>query len=232
MVDDLAVEAGPARQPAPDQAPRSLSRKEAKAVTRARLLEGALEILDEEGEAALTTTKVTRHAGIAQPSFYAHFHDMDDLLRSLVVELAGTRLRHTRAARRAAWTAPDDVERQRDTFRVPISHNVEHPRLFRLMLKSRHDRATPLGDWSRDLFEQNRRALVSDLLVVASLEPTPTQLRQIEMMADGLIALTETLTLGHVEGRYPDVEEVVDVLMAFARGYYPMLLGFAGPGRR
>lgn len=218
MTEDVAFDVGGAG--------RALTRKEAKAVTRARLLEGALSILDEEGEGALTTTKVTRLAGIAQPSFYAHFSDMDDLLRSLVEELARERLRHTRAARRAAWSAPDDADRLRDTFRIPIAYSAQHPRLFRLLLKSRHDRTSPLGEWSRGVVEQSRRALVADLRSVANLEPSASELRQIEMMADGLMALTEAMVLGHLEGRFPDVEECVDVLMAFSRGYYPLLLGF------
>jgi hypothetical protein len=36
------------------------------------------------------------------------------------------------------------------------------------------------------------------------------------MAAEGLGAVTDALVLGHLEGRYPDVEEILDVLVAFA----------------
>jgi AcrR family transcriptional regulator len=63
------------------------SRKEAKAETRQRLLDAALTVLDDEGDSALTTMRVTKLAGIAQSSFYVHFADVDDLLRQLVDDL-------------------------------------------------------------------------------------------------------------------------------------------------
>ena len=36
------------------------------------------------------------------------------------------------------------------------------------------------------------------------------------MQAEGIVALVENLTLSHLEGRYDDIEEVIDVLMRFA----------------
>jgi AcrR family transcriptional regulator len=213
------------KQPASGSAPvRGLTRAEAKARTRAQLLEGALRILDEEGETGLTTTAVTRHAGISQPSFYAHFSDMDDLLHSLIDELAQQRLRHVREARQAAWETPGDLERVRDIFRIPLAYSVEHPRLFRLLLKSRHDRS-PLGDWSRSVNRSQRQALAEDLLAVARPNPRESDRRRIEMIAEGVVSLTETMILGHLEGRYPDVEEIVDVLVAFSSGYSSLLGG-------
>jgi len=38
------------------------------------------------------------------------------------------------------------------------------------------------------------------------------------MLADGLIALTESLGLGCLDGRYTNVERAVDLLVDFARG--------------
>lgn len=213
MPDEARVE--PTKPPE-----RPFTRKEVKAVTRARLLDAALKILDEEGEGALTTTNVTRLAGIAQPSFYVHFTDMDDLLHNLIDQLALERLRHTRAARREARSDPLDIERFRDTFRIPIAHSLAHPRLFRLLVRSRYDRSSPLGDWSRGVFESNRAALVEDLVALGMPNRNETDRRRAEMVADSMIALTDALTLGHLEGRYPDIEELIDVLVDFASGYY------------
>ena len=202
---------------------RTLTRREAKAVTRQRLLDAALEILDEDGEAALTTTAVTRGAGIAQSSFYVHFADIDDLLQSLIDELAANRRRETRIARVAARATPFEVERLRETFRIPINDLVAHPQLFRLVMRSRHDRTSALGEWSRSLHEDSRAALVEDLVAAGLPSATSSDRRKAEMIADGIIALTETLAAGHLEGRYRDVEEMIDVLIAFSKGYFTLI---------
>lgn len=207
---------------------RTLSRRESKALTRRRLLDAALGILDAEGEAALTTTSVTREAAVAQSTFYVHFDNVDDLLVSLVDELAGERRRLTRDARRMSRADPGDVERLRETYRIPLADLLAHPRIFRLVLRSRHDPSSPLGEWSRGLYEGSRRALVEDLVAAGMAADTPEEGRRAEMVADGIIALTESLALGHLEGRYPDVEEIIDVLVTFSRGYRPLLR--RGPG--
>jgi AcrR family transcriptional regulator len=216
------------RDPLTRTEPVAGSREQAKRDTRDRLLAAGLRLLDESGETALTTTAVTRLAGIAQSSFYVHFDDTADLVRALVEQLSEERLRVTRAAREASRAAPRDLEHFRRTFRVPMEHSVAHPRLFRLLVRSRTDRTTPLGAWSRRVLEESRSALVADLVASGMPSRTAVEQRRVEMVADGLIALTETLTLGHLEGRYPDLEEAVDVLVAFSRGYAPLLRPQAG----
>jgi len=208
-----------------------ITRREAKAVTRARLLEAALLVLDDVGEGGLTTTSVTRAAGMAQSSFYVHFTDMDDLLHNLVDELSAERRRRTRAARSRSRHDPEHQDRLRDTFRVPVHAFASDPRLLHLMVRSRSDRSTPLGKWSRRLHEESRAGMVEDLYAVGMPNDTERARRTAEMVAEGINTLTECLTLGHLEGRYPDVEEIVDVLVAFSDCYVP-LLRRAGSGHR
>lgn len=197
----------------------SRTRTEAKASTRQRLLDAALEILDEEGGAALTTVSVTKRVGIAQSSFYAHFADMDELLRQLTEQLAVERQRTTRRARWRFGTERGS-ERGRDMFRVPLAGLLAHPAILRLVLRSRLDPSSPLGQWSRELVEDNRRELIEDLVAGGAPASSALERRQLEMFADGLIALTESMALGAVDGRYTDIEEIVDVLLAFCGGFF------------
>ena len=62
---------------------RTLSREETKLITRRRLLDGAALVLRAEGFEKLTTSRVAREAGVAQPTFYVHFRDMNELLHAL-----------------------------------------------------------------------------------------------------------------------------------------------------
>jgi AcrR family transcriptional regulator len=199
----------------------ALTRREAKAVTRQRLLDAALAILDLEGESGLTTVAVTRRAGIAQSTFYVHFTDTSDLLHALVDDLATERRRLTRDARRAARATHDEPAR-RDTYRVPLNYLVAHPRLTRLLLSSRGD-SSPVGAWSREIQEQSRAALIEDLAAAGMNISTAKQQRQALMIADAIIGMTEALAMGYIEGRYDDLDEIVDTLLLFSSGYMQLL---------
>jgi AcrR family transcriptional regulator len=177
--------------------------------------------LDVEGESGLTTVAVTRRAGIAQSTFYVHFTDTSDLLHALVDDLAAERRRLTRDARRVARVTHDEPAR-RDTYRVPLNYLVAHPRLTRLLLSSRGD-SSPVGAWSRQIQEQSRAALIEDLAAAGMDVSTAKQQRQALMIADAIIGMTEALAMGYIEGRYDDLDEIVDTLLLFSSGYVQLL---------
>ncbi|GGS49692.1 hypothetical protein GCM10010156_05480 [Planobispora rosea] len=200
-----------------------LSRSEAKELTRRRLIRAGFAILDAEGEAGLTTGKVAKAAGIAQSSFYVHFKDRHELLRALG-DQAGERLRATmREVRLKAHTA-GDAERHRDAFRIPLEAICRHPELFRIGLRARHDPSSPLQDFAVQTVAAYRAHLAADLAAMGFPTGTEGDRRRLEMVADGINALTTTMALGHLEGRYPDLEEVVDVLVAFSKGSLRLLI--------
>jgi len=205
--------------------PRPLRRREAKELTRRRLLEAALDLLEERGEGGLSASAVSRAAGIAQSSFYVHFRDKADLLSALGDEVLLHLRRAVREARRRSREAPTDKERLRATFRLPLEGMTAHPALFRLTQRARHEPASPLGAAARELLAGNRRELVDDLVMLGYPLGTERQRRRVEMIADGYIALTETLAGGHLDGRYPDLEEIVDMLLTFAAGPAALLPG-------
>lgn len=195
-----------------------LTRSEAKDLTRRRLLRAALEILDREGEAGLTTVAVAKAAGIAQSSFYVHFKDMQDLLRALADE-GGERLRQSmRDARRQAREEPDELERHRDTFRIPMQAICRHPELLRIQLRARYDPSSPLRDFAVETARAYRDHHAADLAALGYTADDERDRRRLEMIAEGINAATNALALGHLEGRYPEMEEAVDVLVALSRG--------------
>jgi TetR/AcrR family transcriptional regulator, fatty acid biosynthesis regulator len=197
---------------------RPLRRVEAKELTRQRLLKAALQILDERGESGLSASAVSRAAGIAQSSFYVHFRGKDDLLGSLGDEAVLRMRRLLREARRRSREEPTDLERLRTTFRLPLEAIARHPTLFRLGLRSRHEPGSPLGEATREVLAGYRRDLFDDLVMLGYASSASAERRRVEMIADGYIALTEALASGHLEGRYPDLEEIVDVLVVFTVG--------------
>src|SRR5215472_8251088 len=162
-------------------ATRRLTRKEAKEGTRQRLLRVALRILNEEGETDVSASSVARAAGIAQPSFYAHFRSKDDLLCALGQQLFEIVREALREARRQALEAPSDEENLREQFRRPLQLIAANPAWFRLAMRTRHLGTSPLGQSSRALNGNTRSDLVEELLQRGYPCETPADARRLHM---------------------------------------------------
>src|SRR4051812_6642049 len=72
--------------------PSSVGRRGKQGLTRQRLVEVTLTLLQREGLAAVTSTRIARDGGIAQPGFYAHFSSVEECMR-IAIEHALERLR-------------------------------------------------------------------------------------------------------------------------------------------
>jgi len=196
---------------------KTLTREEAKLITRRRLLESAAKVLGETGYGALSASAVARSAGVAQPTFYVHFRDKDDLLQTLADEKIGglrSRLREARERVRAGH----GVDAVRDTFRLPLETLIEHAALFRLYAQEVHQPGSRLGEQSRRLRDELRKDLAEDLVGLGLPAATAGERQQVEMIAEAMIVQTEALGLGYLDGRYDDLEAIVDVLTRFAVG--------------
>lgn len=185
--------------------------------TRERLVRAAIAIVAAEGVGALTTVEVCRRVGLAQSSYYTHFASRDELLTE-VAERAAAATRRTNKAARAQLAEHRDRVRLRDTMRAPLELIRDHPELFRLGLQARHEpSSSPLGARARALSAANRDELADDLMAMAGHDD-PALRRRHEMVADCLEALVSALGEGHIDGRYPDLEEVVDLLAIYGAG--------------
>ena len=195
-----------------------MTRKEAKRRTREKLLAAARRLVLSGGEAALSALAVTREAGVGGATFYEHFRNKEDLLHALADELFADLRHELKEPRRRALEAPANPEPLRDEFRRPVEILISNPALFRLALHVRHAAASPLADKSRQLGRNTRTDLVEELVARGYPHSTEIERRRLEMVADIHIAAVETLALGHLAGRYPDIEEIVDMLVLVTRG--------------
>lgn len=217
-----------------------LSREEAKFITRMRLLKGALHLLTREGYASLTASKVSRVAGIAQPSFYVHFRDKDDLLETLAREKFGTlraSLRDTRARLaiqgESAWLQSlSFIAGIRETFRISLDALLADPELFRLYVGERNEPNSPLGRYARELAADLHRELVEDLVRIGAPVSTEEQREHLEMAACGMISLTENLGMELLNGRFRNRDRILDMLVTFALSALPFKEGKAGTTAR
>jgi TetR/AcrR family transcriptional regulator, fatty acid biosynthesis regulator len=202
---------------------RALTREEGKLITRRRLVAAASRLLAEKGLAGVSGSAVARRAGVAQPTFYVHFRDRDDLLKTIAAEQIGALRTALREARERVRQG-EGVDAIRDTFSLSLRTMVEQPELFRLYQQQFHQPSSPLGEQARQLFDELRRDLSEDLARIGMPSGTASERAQLDMTAEAMIAQTQALGLAYLEGRYQRLEDLVEVLTRFA-------VGVLGPGR-
>jgi TetR/AcrR family transcriptional regulator, fatty acid biosynthesis regulator len=188
----------------------SLSRKEQKELTRRRLVEGAIDILRAEGVAAATTVRIARAAGIAQSSFYSHFADRDACLQAAAERIGEAVLR---AVGRVGHTRQVDgiVSSLRTIYEAVVDAFVSEPELTRIFLRYRSDDESPLGRAFRALVD---RARANMLRSAHELGISQSALANVAIHVDLLIGSTLGVVEGLVEGRLPDRDAAVDVLVS------------------
>ena len=196
---------------------RTLTREEGKLITRRRLVEAAAKLLAEKGLAGVSGSAVARLAGVAQPTFYVHFKDMNELLATIATERLGA-LRSALRAARERLREGEGVEAIRETFRLPLQTMVEQGELFRLYMQEYHQPASPMGEQARKLFDELRADLTEDLIRLGIPSGTKSERQQLEMMSESMIVQTQALGIAILDGRYSSVEDAVEVLTRFAVG--------------
>ncbi len=205
---------------------RPLTREENKQITRRRLIKAAADLMRQEGPGGLTTGRVAGAAGVAQPTFYVHFKDMAELLEVMARDQMGQMREPLREARQAIRDA-SSADPIRETFRLPLTVLLKNPELFRLSVQEHYQPASPIGRVSRELRSELQSDLVEDLISIGACAKTAAERQKLEMTAEGCIVLTQTLALGYLDGRYTDLEQVLDVLVGFALG----AIGMQAPTR-
>jgi AcrR family transcriptional regulator len=100
---------------------------------REDLLTVAMSTVEAQGLRRLSLRGIARQVGIAAPSVYLHFPDLDHLLAA-VVEQGFDRL--TIATNAAAQDAADPAEELRARCRAYCRFALEHPRLYELMFQA------------------------------------------------------------------------------------------------
>jgi AcrR family transcriptional regulator len=118
---------------------------------RERVLKASLELIDEQGLAALSMREVARRAGVSHQAPYNHFADRQAILAALAEDgfhaIAASFREALAASARAGL-----LERVKALGRAYIAFALEQPAYFRVMFRpelvdlTRYDRAQEAGD--------------------------------------------------------------------------------------
>ncbi len=102
--------------------------------TRARIVDVAARLLQQEGPAAVTTRGVAERAGVQAPTLYRLFGDKDGLLEAVAEHVMSTYVSAKAEIVEAASAADaDPVEDLRDGWATQIDFGLANPALFRLL---------------------------------------------------------------------------------------------------
>ena len=204
---DVTTIEPPVANPSPNRR-RRLTRPEAQALTRRRLLDAAADVFGEKGFRAASLTDVADRAGYTIGAVYSNFASKDELFHALMRE----RLRMTEAGLAAAFpdnesisgalagSVEDRIEQELD--RMAAGEDAVPPRWWRLLYEYRAYAAT----------DPAARAELSDLdrrcreIIAGHIERFAASVGQVLPMsgmelAELTLALTDGLRAAHADGR-------------------------------
>jgi len=118
--------------------------------TREEILDAALEVMSEEGVAALNLTEVARRVGLRQPSLYQYFDSKTAVYDALFSR--GMR-QHTAALRDAASAAGGGLAALRAAMIATVRFSVDNPVLSQLLFTRAVPGFTPSAEAYRPSLE-------------------------------------------------------------------------------
>jgi TetR/AcrR family transcriptional regulator of autoinduction and epiphytic fitness len=200
--------------------PRQISKEQ----TRQRLIQSAHKLILEKGLAGLTMNQISRKAGIAQPSFYNHYHSLPELIvdvRKLMTEryLSPLQLYFVKAITdwKTQLSDTQNLELDREALRSLnkdyLSYNFDillrDINIFKVVLADYHDQGSPLQNELGKLIDDINLAWCEFLSDLARENKLAIPQEHIRLYVDSLSALTHQLVLGCDQNRYTKEQAVL-----------------------
>ncbi len=169
---------------------------------RARIIDVAARLLQEQGPAAVTTRGVAEAAGVQAPAIYRLFGDKDGLLEAVAEHVMATYVAAKAAIVRSA--SADEVDPLSDLhsgWQTQIDFGVANPALFRLFSDPDRVRHSPAAQSGRRVLESRvHRVAESGRLRVS-------ERRAVELIQAAGIGTIQTLLATPPEHRDTDLAE-------------------------
>lgn len=182
-----------------------MSRQANKERTRNRLAEAILKVLFKYGPAALTTGRVAELAGVAQPTFYVHFKDMDDALERVatwVTDQLVVRLNEEKENQ-----GLDSVSALSDAIGATVRAFIAEPKMAELFLRHRRDVTSPIGRRWATITDGIRGRTIEQLQTLQVPPPSA----DLPIHSDLLVGMVFGLIEGLLDKRITDIDHAAEV---------------------
>ena len=205
---------------------KKLSRVESKAATRQRLLDAAYRLILEEGITAVSMNRVTKLAGIAQPSFYTHFNNLAGLIDELAVKIKNDLLYPVQKALITTFTmegAEDKSIVLERLYRMLIEGLFANNFLMQQALE-RHQTNSLFGKHIQSFYVDLKSEWLNFLIKNSITDIPITQQEHYSMAIDCIFAMSESLVLGLSRGEYQNKDNVINILTEFTITHFGELI--------
>lgn len=195
----------------------TLSRQASKEQTRQRLIQAAHKLLLEKGLAGLSMNQITRKAGIAQPSFYNHYSNLNELIidvRKRMAERYLTPLQTYFVNMIERWRSTQNHDREtlRSLNEDYLSYNFDillrDIQIFKVVLADYHDQSSPVQGELGKVIDDINLAWCDFLMQLATENQLIIPQDKLRLYVDSLSALSHQLVLGCDQGRYQKQQAV------------------------
>lgn len=195
--------------------------------TRQRLIEAVIDIVRGDGLGSLTTVEITKRAGIAQPGFYKHFHNVDECLEQATKQVLDG-MRETVNAMRRRIRNRTDLDEVATHFEAVLDAVYADRPFNELIQRYRRD-PSPLGQAIRDVEGKVNHDFVEELwgeLRQAGMRPEHRG--DVELLSELLLGSLRACVERVIDGRDADrprlARELAGYMIAGTRGVLGRLL--------
>lgn len=189
-------------------------REKTKEATKQAIIRSAVNLISKDGFQSFTMNKITKGAGIAQPSFYVHFKNIAELLLEIIklYEVSDeVSLKEVHAAIGDGDEA--DINQTLDKYiAMRLDMAVKFPELFCLITSQVSVLSEPLREILKIQHEKNRMnyaEVIKLYLASKGIKPNSSFLK---MNIDSLLGSQEALVLGYIEGRYKNKKQLAQFM--------------------
>ncbi|MGO9834495.1 MAG: TetR/AcrR family transcriptional regulator [Polyangiaceae bacterium] len=195
------------------QSPRSGRRSTE--LTRRRLIDGAVEILQREGVSAATTGRIASVAGLKQPTFYVHFTDRDEVFEAAAAEI-GQRMVAKLLRLHAKFDPRNPFASLRTMYAAIVASFLADSELTRIFLRHRAD-GSVLGRMFAGQLQQARVAIMESLPVYGVSPPRAIAEVYVEIIVSAVLGVLEALVDGRLKDRDAAVDGLADMTASVLR---------------
>lgn len=184
------------------------------------MLDGALELLENQSIDNLGIREVTRAAGVSPAAFYRHFDAIADIGLVLVAESFAT-LRQLMRDARDDQADPEDMIHQ--SVNVLVRHVHDNRAHYRFFLRERYSAVASVRVAIRTELRLFATELATDLARLPVVNTWPT--RDLVMLADLIVGLMEDTALRLLTAIEEDPEREPEVIVGAERRLRYLTLG-------
>ena len=139
---------------------KKLSRAEKARVTRERLLRAATEVVGENGYADTSVAKITKHANVAQGTFYNYFQSKQDILDQLLPAIGLDLLDFVRER---VVDSDDAIDREKVRITAFFDYLVVNPHFYRILNEAEIFAPAGFSQHMQNMVGSYRKALTHDM---------------------------------------------------------------------